>query len=593
MKWFVVHLVMLRLSTIMAVFYPNTRNVEAYGIRIAANDRLFAQANSDDQTWLVQLAPYNDTRSAFRCVLNYPDPAHYIYTVSVGCKPNVDDAPFFYYAGEVVPIDSTGADRSGETGTFIAVMINRLKGSKLPSWCSYFKPESIAYLSSYGHQEHFVVAVEPYGQYAIGVATDFIFRYDPFLDNMMTNVSTRTIWPNGSVFHPCAADASEVFTVVAGFVENAVQSRVRATPTVYVISNDDLTVLSSWSYEPDESSWQSYLTYTGFESWTSKLTMSAKINGNDSRQVLVGMPFLDTAFLLVALENGTYLVMVSAVSGHESVGFGKGVAWLSNTQAAILYAEHSRDYADFIWSRICIYALLDGPALSSSASAVIPNAQQPLPSTIKSRLIQLISTPSTVGILDRAGGVMLILSEAPGSYASTGNTKSSVDATMPAISYSRPCMAGTFKAGTGVHPCTPCPIGSRNSGNNGAVICIPCSADTFCPLGAVGEVDRAYLSSLSQVNLYPRSPEVTVYEDLLINNMVAFGATFHCRRISPLFWTVVLLLIAAVLLLGMASLNLCVNEPTRDRWRTRIKSVFLRTDLVVSSTLQEMWEDNL
>ena len=49
---------------------------------------------------------------------------------------------------------------------------------------------------------------------------------------------------------------------------------------------------------------------------------------------------------------------------------------------------------------------------------------------------------------------------------------------------------------------------------------------------------------------------------------------------------VILFTLVLLLLLGMASLNLCVEEPRRDQWRSMIKSVFLRTDLVVSKTCQ-------
>ena len=177
---------------------------------------------------------------------------------------------------------------------------------------------------------------------------------------------------------------------------------------------------------------------------------------------------------------------------------------------------------------------------------------------------------------------MLIMSEPSGFYASTDITISPTGVVMPVTSRPLPCIAGTFKADVGIHPCSLCPVGSRSPAGVGATACMNCSADAFCPLGAVYEMDRASLSSLSQAYPYPRSPELTVYEDLLINNMVSFGSTARCRRISPMFWMVILLALVIVMLLGMASLNLCVKEPKRDRWRTRIKSVFLRTDLVVS-----------
>ena len=175
----------------IASFDPDLRNLESYGIRIAGNNDLFAHANSQDRLFIVQLAPYNDTNNRQQCSVPYSDRSHYVYTIGLGSRQNITDGPFFYYAGEVVPTDSTGADRSGKNGTFIAMMINRQPALKPPAGCPYFKPESIAYLSSYDHQEHFVIAVEPLGRFAIGLARDFVFRYEPFSDNTMRSKSTE------------------------------------------------------------------------------------------------------------------------------------------------------------------------------------------------------------------------------------------------------------------------------------------------------------------------------------------------------------------------------------------------------------------
>ena len=271
------------------------------------------------------------------------------------------------------------------------------------------------------------------------------------------------------------------------------------------------------------------------------------------------------------------------MSYNGSVGFGKSVAWVSSIQAAILYSAYSPDYTTWYWSKVYVFTHLDDSKLPALPTAVIPNAQQPLPPTINANFIRLFSTPSTVGILDKLGAILLIMSEAPGFYASTDITTSTASVDMPVISHAIPCIAGSFKAEAGIHPCALCSVGSRNPGDVATTVCINCSDDAFCPLGAVYEVDGSSLTSLTQALPYPRSPEMTVYEDLLINNMVTFGSTAQCRRISPMFWMVILFTLVILLLLGMASLNLCVKEPRRDQWRSMIKSVFLRTDLVVSN----------
>ena len=583
-------LIILSSCVIAGGFSPDNSDSDAYGIKIAANDILFVQSRSQDCSYLFRFAPYNNSNGLLQCSCPCFDQSHYVYSVAVGSSQIDTKEPYVYYAGEINLTYSPDGDANGNKGAFIGILINRdptsvqmYLNSGRPVSCENVSAEGLQFLSTYGHQEYFVIAVEPFGRFAIGLATDFVFRYQPFPNSMMTNQSTNTTWPTGSTFHPCAADATISFTVVAGFVKNSVKSRAHATPIVHILSNDNLTVIATWTYAPPENSWQSYLTYAGIDKWNKKFTMSVKINTDDDpTRVLIGMPFLNTVFLFVVSNQGTNLALASSVSYNKSVGFGKGVTWLSNTQAAILYSAYSPDYLAFYWSKVYVYTGLSGTNLPSTPTAVIPNAQQPLSSTINANFIRLISTPSSVAILDKDGGVLLIRSEAPGSYASTDINSSPVAAIMPVITQTARCIGGTFKADVGVHPCAPCPVGSRNPGDVGAAACINCSSDAFCPLGAVYEVDRAALSSLSQSYPYPRSPELTVYEDLLINNMVSFGSSSHCRRISPMFWTVILLVLVTLMLLGMASLNLCVEEPRRDRWRSLIKSVFLRTDLVVS-----------
>ena len=576
-------------------FNPDDSDWDEYGIKIAANNIVLVQANNQDNTYILRYAPYNYTARRLRCSLPYLDRAHFIYSVGVGSSQPPTENPYVYFAGEVVPQEGTESESEEPTGTFIGILINadpRSVQSYLASEksisCDYFQTRGLEFVSSYGHQEYFVIAVEPLGTIAIGLATDFVFFYQPYPTVSITEKSTTAMWPNDSTFQPCAADAGDLFTVVAGFVKNPVQSRARATPTVHLLWNDDLTVLSSWTYAAPENSWQSYLTYFGLDSWNKKFTMSVKINGDDPTRVLIGMPFLNTVFLFRVTDNGTNLTMINSLSQDKSVGFGKSVTWLSNTQVAILYSAHSLDYRTWYWSRVYLYDWSNDTDLPSLPTAVIPNAQQPLPPQMNQEFMRLVSTPTHMVIVDDYGDALVMHSEPPGSYASTTITEPRYGAVFPMISQSTLCMGGTFKADHGVYPCALCPARSRNPGRVGAAVCINCSVDTFCPLGAVYEMDSTSIIPLSQAVAYPRSPELSVYEDLLINNMVTFGSTVRCLRVSPMFWTVVLLLLVAMMLLAMASLNLCVNEPKRDRWRSKIKNIFLRTDLVVSDAFEKL-----
>ena len=313
--------------------------------------------------------------------------------------------------------------------------------------------------------------------------------------------------------------------------------------------------------------------------------MSVKINSDDPTRVLVGMPFLNIVFLFVVGNNGASLTLASAMNNGALIGFGKSVTWLTSSQAAILVTTYSYDYTTWYSSQIYVYTTLSGTNLPASPTTVFPNSQQPIPSTINSQLIRMVSTPESLAILDIDGGVILLLAEPAGDYASTDTANAPVAASMPVVSYPLICIAGTYKSDSGVHPCVLCPKGSRNPGGTSGASCTSCAPSSFCPSGAVYELDPSVLTSLSQAVAYPRSPEITVFDDLLIENMFALGSTPHCIAVSPMFWALIILIPITILLVGMASLNWCVQPPKRDRWRTNIKNIFERTDLVVSKTM--------
>ena len=241
----------LLLALTVARFSPDRSDHDAYGIKIAGNDILFVQANNDDQSYLVQFAPYNYTNESLQCSPLYPASSSLHLRGRCRLLPNTQ--PRIRTSTTLVKLCLGEVDR--QNGTFIAILINEdplnvqsyVESGQSPS-CKHFFTSTLRFLSSYGHQEYFVIAVEPLGRYAIGLATDFVFRYRPFSPVSITHKSSRTVWPNSSKFQPCAADASESFTIVAGFVKLTDQSRVRPTPAVHLLWNDNLTVLSSWTY---------------------------------------------------------------------------------------------------------------------------------------------------------------------------------------------------------------------------------------------------------------------------------------------------------------------------------------------------------
>ncbi|CAF3726492.1 unnamed protein product [Rotaria socialis] len=251
--------------------------------------------------------------------------------------------------------------------------------------------------------------------------------------------------------------------------------------------------------------------------------MSVKINSADSARVLVGMPFINTVFLFVVSNNGSSISLASSGSNGQYVGCGKSVAWLTSSQAAVLVSTYSLDNSTWYSSNIYLYTSLTTTTIPSSYSSLIPNIQQQLPSTISSQLIQAVSTPESLAVLDVNGNILLILATPAGTYAATSVSSLSGTASIPMVSSSTACIAGTYKSSSGIHPCSLCPSGTRNPGGGPCISCINCSSNSFCPWGTVFEVNETYLTSQSQAYAYPRSPELTAYEDIVLSNSFAIA----------------------------------------------------------------------
>ena len=553
-------------------FSPHISDYDGYGLKITGNDVMLVEALCDTQVFLIRFAPFNYTSPALECPIMYNDSSHYVYSVGIGKKQN-GKQPYFFYAGEIITNSASGSDSSGHRGIFIGILMN--KDTRTSLNCNHFEYESLGFISSYDHQEYFAFGVDPYGQYAIGLTKDFLFIYRPFSDHMIEIKNSSQVWSTNTTFIPIAADTDISYTIVAGFVINGPLFRVRATPTVYVISNNNLTILATWSYVAALNSWQSHLTYSDLKTWSNKYVMSVNINSADPSRVLIGMPFLNIATLLIVSEDGNELTHDSFIDNGDSRGFGKSVAWLSNFQAAILSSKSGSDDS----SKIYLYTSSNNVTLLSSPPVVFPNIQQTLPTALNNRFIRMISTPTSLAILNINGEILLILSSPPGYFPSTSL---SVSDTILTVSQPMMCMAGTYKNDSSIFPCSLCPSGSRNPGNLASISCISCSSDSFCPMGAVADMNRTVLFPQTQAYAHPRSAEVTIFDEILLQNMFSTGSNDHCLFISPLFWVLVVISIVLIIFFVMFVLKRCVRHPKGHLVRKHVKKIFRQTDLIVS-----------
>jgi hypothetical protein len=302
--------------------------------------------------------------------------------------------------------------------------------------------------------------------------------------------------------------------------------------------------------------------------------MSVDINSEDPTQILIGMPFLNIVSLLIVSLDGSKITRHSFIDSVDSKGFGKSVAWLSNSRAAILSSNSPTDDS----SKIYFYTSLNNMTLPSSPPVIFPNIQQPLPTTIGAHLIRMISTPTSLAILNINSEILLILSAPAGYFASTSL---SIPDSIVTVSQSMICMAGTYKSDSGIFPCSLCPSGSRNPGDLASISCIICSSNSFCPIGSAFNINRSLLFSRSQAHVHPRSPDIFVFDEILLQNMFSTGSNEHCIFTSPLFWVLLVIGIVLIILFVMGILKQFVQHPRSHQVRKHVKKIFRQTDLIV------------
>jgi hypothetical protein len=98
----------------------------------------------------------------------------FIYTVAVGKKQNQSQIQFFF-AGELI---------NGQSGQFVGfATYNNANGStnifnSESFLCNTNFTYSVEYLSNYGHQEYYILDVEPTGVFAYGFSNQFSLTFD-------------------------------------------------------------------------------------------------------------------------------------------------------------------------------------------------------------------------------------------------------------------------------------------------------------------------------------------------------------------------------------------------------------------------------
>jgi hypothetical protein len=547
-------LFILSTSTIAVPFSPNPNDYDAYGMKIAANNLMIVEAQNDYAQFQIRFAPFTGNLTQtdqLSCTIKYDSTSQFVYTVALGRNQT---SLSFYFVGEVITIDDM--DDLVENRTFIGTV--HYTGNSAIN-CSQFKYQIQYVRTPYIHQEHLVLTTDSNGAVAYGFSNLFTFTY-------IAESNSLTVSPNNAtLFYPYAVDYDDNYGIITGFLDNGQDSRANFLPIVYLFDTVNGT-LASWAYPTEQ-------TNLGADLYNPKYDISVSLNPLTA-QVLIGIQSMNSV-VLMSYANQTLTLLAMQNNGQKSIGFGKGVAWLdNNSSVAILVNVYTLTSYTWVSSQIYLYESFTN---TSSPISIFPNIQQPLFSNMSPIFLNIVSNPSNfLSIIDVGGNIFVILSTPAGFYPSTigSDEKSS-----SIFSLQRMCIPGMYKLTNGIQPCSPCPTGTKNEGND-SIFCVPCANNTFCNLGATSDLPSDILSTVIQATPYPKSPENTIFDDILIQNMFTIGSTSHCIIVSPIFWAIIVAVIAFIVMLGMIFLKLYITNPKASEQYEMLTHVFKQTDLI-------------
>ncbi|CAF1234452.1 unnamed protein product [Rotaria sordida] len=398
------------------------------------NEILLVQAQNgrDSPSFFIQLLQYNNTQTSSQCFINYPNSSqnYYIYTVAVGKKPNKNQIQFFF-AGEWI---------NGSSRPFIGIakynLTNDLSDSS--NSCANSFSYSIQYLDNYEHQEYYVIGVEPKGLLAYGFANEFVTIFDSQNVSILESWNSNLTWSNSS-FKPCAVEISDNFGIIAGFVQNGLEERVKYSPIIYLLnfnsSNRHPIVVDQYIPIATPGTWQDLLTYSNVNIYSAINSMSISINSRGN--ILVGMPFINRVFLLsVNISDPRNLTYISRNTGGRSLGNGKSVAWLDDgNMTAILVNTYSLTY-QWSSSKIYFYDMISSNYNSNSTPlSVFPNYHQLVPDSFSFTFLNIISSSTSLTLMDDKGNLLIFYPTPPGFFPSITDTGS-----VPLITSKEACL---------------------------------------------------------------------------------------------------------------------------------------------------------
>jgi hypothetical protein len=216
---------------------------------------------------------------------------------------------------------------------------------------------------------------------------------------------------------------------------------------------------------------------------------------------------------------------------------------------------------------------------------VYPNNQQVIPSLKlippPHSILTIVSWNSHLGLVLDAGVALLLSTSLPG-YCSAQIDDNLFDM---GVYISVPCIPGTARNTTSFGPCFLCPPNTKNNGTSG-IECETCTINDslLCLRGSLVELPLVNVTSYNQAIPYPNSPDLVVFDDILLENVFRFVTKSpQCLAISPLFWASLAICMGLIIIIIMCIL---IYFPQWKSQRVFMATLFRHMDLLGEG---ELW----
>ena len=198
------------------------------------------------------------------------------------------------------------------------------------------------------HEEFFQLAVQPEGNYAIGIANTFAFLMElsdltaaqPFTPvPLYTSLYLSLL---DASFTPRAVALESTWGAVAGWVQVSASKQWFCVVLLFNHTATTLNVTDRWQFAPNISSWQAGVQVGDASTFKPQHSLSLAVRSDGA--LLLGLQLYNSVHLFTA-RSGRLLWQGSKTLGAKAVGFGKAVSWASTGAAQVLYNQYTADYS--------------------------------------------------------------------------------------------------------------------------------------------------------------------------------------------------------------------------------------------------------